>query len=156
MGKGSVTSGCLFKLARAPQHVVHGVLQTGGAWRCDPVGHVFQWAGMWREIEEPVSTKRRDFSWARVRCRHSCAPGQRVPQQVRPCCSSLTDPALLYVTGPTLPITKWWHQVLSVLQSHATLFLHHRGSTQVPRWRPRRHRLQRLIRSCLGKHKADV
>lgn len=79
VGKGSVTSGCLFKLARAPQHVVHGVLQTGGAWRCDPIGHVFQWAGMWREIEEPVSTKRRDFSWARARCRHSCAPGQRGP-----------------------------------------------------------------------------
>lgn len=66
-GEGSVTSGCLLRLPRAPQHMaVHGVLQTVGAWRCDPVGHVYQLAGTWREISEPGSAKRGDFSWAQV------------------------------------------------------------------------------------------
>lgn len=97
MGKGSVTSGYLFRLPRAPQHtVVRGVLQTGGAWRCDPVGHVSQLAGRWREIEEPVSAKRGDCSRAQVRCGHGTnsrspsRPGPAAPHsQALLCCQLL-------------------------------------------------------------------
>lgn len=72
MSKGLVTSGYLFKIPRAPQHMAHVILQTPKARRCDPTWYTHVPVSRCQEKGLGASAKQGDFSWAQVPIQPRC------------------------------------------------------------------------------------